>query len=63
MLAGSFTIRRLKPIRPAVPHDVLYIPAGGWNDPQWLSPSTLLTILFGKQQLEFVLTPLGRQRA
>ena len=37
------------------PHDVLYIPAGGWNDPQWLVPSTLLTILFGKQQLEFVL--------
>ena len=38
-----------------MPHDVLYIPAGGWNAPQWLVPSTLLTILFGKQQLEFAL--------
>ncbi|EBW8988825.1 AraC family transcriptional regulator, partial [Salmonella enterica subsp. enterica serovar Enteritidis] len=33
--------------------DVLYVPAGGWNDPQWQTPATTLSILFGKQQLGF----------
>lgn len=33
--------------------DVLFIPAGGWNFPQWLTPVTTLSILFGKQQLGF----------
>ena len=33
--------------------DVLYVPAGGWNFPQWQSPVTTLSILFGKQQLGF----------
>ncbi len=36
-------------------HDVLYVPAGGWNDPQWQTPATTLSILFGKQQLGFSL--------
>lgn len=35
--------------------DVLYVPAGGWNDPQWHMPATTLSILFGKQQLGFSL--------
>lgn len=35
------------------PYDVLYIPAGGWNFPQWQTPVTTLSILFGKQQLGF----------
>lgn len=35
--------------------DVLYVPAGGWNDPQWQKPATTLSILFGKQQLGFSL--------
>ncbi|HGH4678533.1 TPA: helix-turn-helix transcriptional regulator [Enterobacter bugandensis] len=35
--------------------DVLYVPAGGWNDPQWQTPATTLSILFGKQQLGFSL--------
>lgn len=34
-------------------HDVLFIPAGGWNQPRWQSPVTTLSILFGKQQLGF----------
>ncbi|RJT17607.1 AraC family transcriptional regulator [Buttiauxella izardii] len=34
-------------------HDVLYIPAKCWNNPQWNSPVTTLSILFGKQQLGF----------
>lgn len=33
--------------------DVLYVPAGGWNLPQWHTPVTTLSILFGKQQLGF----------
>lgn len=33
--------------------DVLYVPAGGWNFPQWQTPATTLSILFGKQQLGF----------
>lgn len=35
--------------------DVLYVPAGGWNNPQWQAPATTLSILFGKQQLGFSL--------
>ena len=34
-------------------HDVLFVPAGGWNNPHWQSPVTTLNILFGKQQLGF----------
>lgn len=33
--------------------DALFVPAGGWNFPQWQSPATTLSILFGKQQLGF----------
>ena len=36
-----------------LPCDVLFVPAGGWNFPQWLTPVTTLSILFGKQQLGF----------
>ena len=35
------------------PCDALFVPAGGWNFPQWLTPVTTLSILFGKQQLGF----------
>lgn len=35
------------------PGDVLFVPAGGWNFPQWITPVTTLSILFGKQQLGF----------
>lgn len=34
-------------------HDVLYVPAKCWNNPQWNTPVTTLSILFGKQQLGF----------
>ncbi|KFC00978.1 AraC family transcriptional regulator [Trabulsiella guamensis ATCC 49490] len=34
-------------------NDVLFVPAGGWNFPQWREPVTTLSILFGKQQLGF----------
>lgn len=45
-----------------VPGDVLYVPAGGWNLPQWQTPVTMLTILFAKQQLIFsVMQWDGRQ--
>lgn len=37
-------------------HDVLYVPAGGWNLPQWQAPATTLSVLFGKQQLSFSVT-------
>lgn len=37
-------------------HDVLYVPAGGWNYPQWQLPTTTLSVLFGKQQLTFSVT-------
>ncbi|EPS2706927.1 helix-turn-helix transcriptional regulator [Cronobacter turicensis] len=37
------------------PRDVLYVPAGGWNYPEWKKPATTLSILFGKQQLGFSL--------
>lgn len=33
--------------------DALYVPAGGWNFPQWQQPATTLSVLFGKQQLGF----------
>lgn len=36
--------------------DVLYVPAGGWNAPQWHTPATTLSVLFGKQQLGFSVT-------
>lgn len=36
-----------------LPCDVLFVPAGSWNFPQWLTPVTTLSILFGKQQLGF----------
>jgi AraC-like DNA-binding protein len=50
-------------------HDVLYVPAKCWNSPQWNSPVTTLSILFGKQQLGFsvlhwdgkAFTTLGKQ--
>ena len=35
------------------PGDVLFVPAGGWNIPQWVTSVTTLSILFGKQQLDF----------
>lgn len=35
--------------------DVLFIPSGGWNIPQWKEPVTTLSILFGKQRLGFSL--------
>lgn len=35
------------------PGDVLFVPAGGWNFPQWVTSVTTLSILFGKQQLGF----------
>ena len=38
---------------PMLALDALYVPAGGWNFPQWQSPVTTLSILFGKQQLGF----------
>lgn len=37
-------------------YDVLYVPAGGWNLPQWQAPATTLSVLFGKQQLSFSVT-------
>ena len=40
---------------PLQPRDVLYITGDGWNWPQWQTPCLLLSILFGKQQLEFSL--------
>lgn len=35
--------------------DALFVPAGGWNSPEWSTPVTTLSILFGKQQLGFSL--------
>lgn len=37
-------------------HDVLYVPAGGWNCQQWQAPATTLSVLFAKQQLSFSVT-------
>lgn len=50
-------------------YDVLYVPAKCWNNPQWNTPVTTLSILFGKQQLGFsvlhwdgaTFTTLGKQ--
>ncbi len=39
-----------------VEQDVLYVPAGSWNFPQWSTPATTLSIMFGKQQLGFSVT-------
>jgi AraC-like DNA-binding protein len=36
-------------------NDLLYIAAHSWNKPIWQAPSTLLTILFGKQQIAITL--------
>jgi AraC-like DNA-binding protein len=41
---GAFTLRQ---------HDMLFVPTGSWNSPQWALPATTLSILFGKQQLGF----------
>ncbi len=49
LLSGTLTDGELK----LSPFDVLYVPAKGWNSPQWSSPATTLSILFGKQQLGF----------
>lgn len=46
-------MRILASIRCLPPGDVLFVPAGGWNIPQWVTPVTTLSILFGKQQLDF----------
>ncbi|CAM3744612.1 AraC family transcriptional regulator [Rahnella bruchi] len=35
--------------------DVLFVPAKGWNSPQWQQPVRTLSFLFGKQQLGFSL--------
>lgn len=35
--------------------DVLFVPAKGWNSPQWALPVRTLSILFGKQQLGYSL--------
>ncbi len=35
--------------------DVLFVCAGGWNNPEWGIPVTTLSILFGKQQIGFSL--------
>ncbi|AAM87326.1 AraC family transcriptional regulator [Yersinia pestis] len=35
--------------------DILFIPSGGWNIPQWEQPVITLSILFGKQSLGFSL--------
>jgi len=34
-------------------NEVLYLPAGHWNAPQWYQPATTLTIHFEKQYLHF----------
>jgi AraC-like DNA-binding protein len=41
---GAFILRQ---------HDMLFVPTGSWNSPQWALPATTLSILFGKQQLGF----------
>ena len=35
--------------------DALFVPARGWNSPQWQTPVRTLSLLFGKQQLGFSL--------
>ncbi len=51
LLEGQLTDAALG--EPMLALDALYVPAGGWNFPQWQSPVTTLSILFGKQQLGF----------
>lgn len=51
LLEGQLTDAALS--EPMLALDALYVPAGGWNFPQWQSPVTTLSILFGKQQLGF----------
>ncbi|MBC1187182.1 helix-turn-helix transcriptional regulator [Kluyvera sichuanensis] len=51
LLEGQLTDAALG--EPMLTLDALYVPAGGWNFPQWQSPVTTLSILFGKQQLGF----------
>jgi AraC-type DNA-binding domain-containing proteins len=36
-------------------HTALYIPADGWNKPEWTEPVTTLSILFSKQQIGYSL--------
>lgn len=54
VLEGEFTDTGI-PAAPVtlIAGDVLYVPAGSWNFPQWQTPVTTLSILFGKQQLGF----------
>lgn len=37
------------------PHIALFIPADGWNKPEWKNPVTTLSLLFSKQQIGFSL--------
>lgn len=54
VLEGEFTDRGVAGASATLqPCDVLFVPAGGWNFPQWLAPVTILSILFSKQQLVF----------
>lgn len=54
MLEGEFTDNGVAGTSATLqPCDALFVPAGGWNFPQWLTPVTTLSILFGKQQLGF----------
>ncbi|UCQ29006.1 AraC family transcriptional regulator [Edwardsiella tarda] len=54
VLEGEFFDRSLvEADAPLAAGDVLYIPSGNWNFPQWQTPVTTLSILFGKQQLGF----------
>lgn len=46
--AREYDTNVLKPFQ-----DVLYVAAGGWNFPQWKTPATTFSVLFGKQQLGF----------
>lgn len=52
VLDGELTDQASPPLQR---QDALYVPAGGWNSPQWRQPATTLSILFGKQQLGFSL--------
>lgn len=56
VLEGEFTDSGIAAVAVTlISGDVLYVPAGGWNFPQWQTPVTTLSILFGKQQLGFSL--------
>jgi AraC-like DNA-binding protein len=57
VLEGQLTDTGITPDAPLMMElDALYVPAGVWNFPQWSSPATTLSILFGKQQLGFSVT-------